>query len=241
MAPRQVLIALTAQHNSEHENEYFLRRAYIDAIVGAGGIPLILPPLAAGKIETVLDRVQGLVLTGGVDVDPRRYGEQPSEKCGEISPLRDELDLAAAAAALKRDLPLLAICRGIQVLNVALGGSLLQHIPEEVEGALKHRQQAPGWYGTHEVQVEPDTLLAEAVGSGPLVVNSLHHQAVKRLGEGLLVSAVAPDGVVEAVESRRHRFAVGVQWHPELMVEHCPAARAVFAHFLRAAAGTLGD
>ncbi len=236
MASRQALIALVAQHNGEHPDAYFIRKAYVDAIVQAGGIPLIVPPQPKERVAAALSRVQGLVLTGGVDVDPRLYGEQPRPSCGEISPLRDELDLAAAAYALQHNLPLLAICRGVQVLNVALGGSLVQDIPDEVPGALKHRQQAPGWYATHAVAVQPDTLLSSIVGSGTLDVNSLHHQAVKRVGKGLRIAATAPDGIIEALESTEHRFVLGVQWHPELMVESCPAARAVFEHFVHAAA-----
>lgn len=235
MSNRQVLIGLVAQHNNDHPNHFFLARAYSQAIINAGGIPLIIPHQPPKQLASLLSQVRGVVLTGGVDVDPQRYGEEPHPGCGEISPLRDELDFAVADWALRHDLPLLAICRGIQVLNVALGGTLFQDIPAQVAGALKHRQQAPGWYGTHEVQLEPATLLSSIWG-GSLKVNSLHHQAIKRLGTGLRLAATASDGVIEAVESTEHRFVVGVQWHPELMEEHCPAARELFRKFVEAAA-----
>lgn len=237
MSSKQVLIALTAQQNSERPQDFFVRQAYVQAIVQAGGVPLVIPPQPPERLPAILGSVQGLVLTGGVDLDPCRYGEEPKKECGEISPLRDELDLAAAAYALAQDLPILAICRGIQVLNVALGGTLIQDIPSEVSGALKHNQQAPGWYGTHEVRIVSETLLGMIVGRETLRVNSMHHQAVARLGRGLRVVASAPDGIVEAVESTEHRFALGVQWHPELMSDSCPAAAAIFRHFVRTAAG----
>lgn len=236
MSSRQPLIGLVAQYNSENPHRYFIHRAYVQAIADAGGVPLIVPPQQAEQLGAILSSVQGVVLTGGVDVDPIRYGEQPKEGCGEISPLRDELDLAVTAFALEHDLPLLAICRGIQVLNVSLGGSLIQDILAEVNGALKHRQQAPGWYGTHDVDVQPSTLLSGILGSGGLRVNSFHHQAIRQVGQGLRISATAPDGIVEAVESTRHRFVLGVQWHPELMAERCLAAQAIFRHFVQAAA-----
>jgi putative glutamine amidotransferase len=229
----QALIGLVAQHSSDQPDRYFLNAAYVNAIHNAGGIPIIIPYQPLEGIRTVLHQVRGVVLTGGVDVDPQRYGEAPHRACGEINPLRDELDLAVTELALERNLPILAICRGAQVLNVALGGTLVQDIPEQIPGAIKHRQEAPKWYGTHSVSIQPGSLLSSIVGSDAQV-NSYHHQAIAKVGTGLRVSAEAPDGVVEAVESTPGSFVLGVQWHPELMEERCPAARALFRHFVQA-------
>ena len=154
MSNRQVLIGLVAQHNNDHPNHFFLARAYSQAIINAGGIPLIIPHQPPKQLASLLSQVRGVVLTGGVDVDPQRYGEEPHPGCGEISPLRDELDFAVADWALGHDLPLLAICRGIQVLNVALGERCSRTSRRRWQGPLL-RQQALGWYGTHEVQLSP--------------------------------------------------------------------------------------
>lgn len=237
MSSRRPLIGLVAQHNSSNPDQFFVKRAYVQAVSAAGGIPIMIPPQPPAQLEQLLSRLQGLVLTGGVDVHPELYGEELQPWCGEISQVRDELDFAAAAWALQHDMPLLAICRGIQVLNVAFGGSLYQDIPQEVADAVRHWQSDPGSEGTHEVTVHQGTLLSSLVGRGPLPTNSFHHQGIKRLGSGLKIAATTPDQLVEAVESPEHRFVLGVQWHPELMAESCPAARALFEGFVRAAEG----
>jgi len=188
-----------------------LHATYVAATGRAGGIAVLLPPQGAGA-DAVLDRVDGLVLTGGADVDPVRYGEAPAERTSPPRVLRDEWEIALARAALHRGLPLLAICRGLQVLNVALGGSLHQHLPE-VTGHEGH-QPAPGVFGAVDVSIAPGTRTAELIG--PRVrVSCHHHQALARLAPGLKVTGHADDGTVEAVEVPGRPFAVGVQWHPE--------------------------
>ncbi len=188
-----------------------LHATYVAATERAGGIAVLLPPQGAGADE-VLDRVDGLVLTGGADVDPQRYGEAPAERTSRPRVLRDEWEIALTRAALDRDMPLLAICRGLQILNVALGGSLHQHLPE-VTGHEGH-QPAPGVFGAVDVIVAPGTRTAELIGPR-LRVSCHHHQALARLAPGLEVTGRAGDGTVEAVEVPGRAFAIGVQWHPE--------------------------
>jgi anthranilate synthase component 2/putative glutamine amidotransferase len=193
-----------------------LHATYVAATERAGGIAVLLPPQGDGTAragaDEVLDRIDGLVLTGGADVDPRRYGATPAERTSRPRVLRDEWELALTRAALERDIPLLAICRGLQILNVALGGSLHQHLPE-VTGHEGH-QPAPGTFGAVDVNIAQGTRTAELTGPRARV-SCHHHQALARLAPGLKVTGQADDGTVEAVEVPGRGFAVGVQWHPE--------------------------
>ena len=194
------------------EREFaMLHASYIEAVRLAGGIAVLLPPQDDGADE-VLSRVDGLVLAGGADVDPRRYGQAADERTSRPRTLRDEWELALARAALDRDLPLLGVCRGLQILNVALGGSLHQHLPE-LTGHEGH-QPAPGTFGPVEVNIEPGTRTGALLGSRARVLCH-HHQAVADLAAALRVTARADDGTVEAAEIPGKLFAVGVQWHPE--------------------------
>ena len=188
-----------------------LHATYVAATERAGGIAVLLPPQATGAGE-VLDRVDGLVLTGGADVDPLRYGEAPGERTSAPRVLRDEWETALARGALDRGLPLLAICRGLQIINVALGGSLHQHLPDLI-GDERH-QPGPGVFGEVNVHTEPGTRTAELLGPRTRVWCH-HHQALARLASGLVVTGRADDGTVEAVEVPGQAFALGVQWHPE--------------------------
>jgi putative glutamine amidotransferase len=192
-----------------------LHATYVAATERAGGIAVLLPPQAAEAQDSaadVLDRLDGLVLTGGADVDPARYDQPPGERTSRPRALRDEWEIALARGALDRDLPLLAICRGLQIVNVALGGSLHQHLPE-VTGHEGH-QPGPGVFGAVYVDLKPGTRTAALLG--PRVRASCHHhQAIARLAPGLRVTGHAEDGTVEAIEVLGQAFAVGVQWHPE--------------------------
>jgi putative glutamine amidotransferase len=214
-----------------------LNAAYVTAVQGAGGVPVLLPPhLDTAAREALWERLDGLVLTGGGDVDPALFGEAPHPAVSDVSAARDALELWLARRAVEEGLPLLAICRGIQVLNVALGGSLWQDVPSQVPGALVHHQSAPRNEPTHTVKLLGEgTRLHAASGARELRVNSFHHQAVKRLGQGLREVAWAEDGLIEGVELPDHPFAVGVQWHPEDLVDHDPAARGLFAALAEAA------
>jgi putative glutamine amidotransferase len=209
-----------------------VNRAYTDTLQRAGVIPLAVPPLAPDAADDLVRRVDGLLLTGGEDVDPRLYGQPPHPKAEPPSPERDRWECALVAAARAHALPTLAICRGIQVLNVALGGTLVQDLASQVPGAIVHtRDDVRG--RPHAVTVAPETELARCIGAGRITVNSLHHQAIDRPAEGLRVSARADDGVIEAAEWIDPAWWVlAVQWHPEELDQtREPWDRALFRAF----------
>ena len=183
----------------------------MQAVEQAGGRPVLIPPSEDGVAET-LAAVDGLVFSGGSDLDPDLYDDEPHEATAGVMPERDRAELALLEAALARDMPVLAVCRGSQVLNVARGGDLVQHLPDVV-GDDKHKH-TPGTFADHDVTLEPGTRLAELLGDRA-AVKSHHHQGFGRVGRGLRVAAHAEDGTVEAVEDPSHRFALGVLWHPE--------------------------
>jgi gamma-glutamyl-gamma-aminobutyrate hydrolase PuuD len=185
---------------------------YVRAVERAGARPLLVPPSTEG-VEETLDALDGLILTGGSDLDPALYGEEPHPETFGVHRLRDDAELALLRAALERDLPVLGICRGIQVLNVALGGDLHQHVPDLV-GHEGHKNDPPGQFRRHDVDVEPGTRVAALLGERT-TVHSHHHQGIRRLAPGLVAAARAEDGLVEALEAPGRRFAVGVLWHPE--------------------------
>ncbi len=184
---------------------------YVRSVERAGGCALLVPPSTEG-IEETLAAVDGLIFSGGSDLDPALYGQERHAETTGVVPERDSGELALLRAALERDMPVLAICRGSQLLNVLLGGDLVQHLPEVV-GDEKHKETS-GRFAEHDVEVEIGTQLDELVG-GEVIVKSHHHQGLGRLGEGLRVAARAADGTIEAIENPSHRFAVGVLWHPE--------------------------
>ncbi len=214
-------------------------RDYVQSVRGAGGTPWLLPVFAPGEkapgAADYLDPLDGLLLSGGEDVDPARFGEEPLPALGPVSPERDEMELALASRALSKRLPILAICRGVQVLNVAAGGSLYQDIGSQLGGVLQHRQRAPRWHPSHTVSVARETALEDILGASRVGVNSLHHQAVKDLGSGFVVAARAPDGIIEAIEAPDLPFAIGVQWHPENMFRTEARMRRLFEAFVSAA------
>jgi len=216
-----------------------LNLSYLRALEAAGAAPLtIAPGMDRDGSAGVLKMCSGLVLTGGGDVAPARYGQEPTEHLKYVSDERDELELAAIEAANRAGLPILAICRGMQVLNVALGGSLVQDIPAMVAGARAHSVEEPRYEPAHPVEVAAGSRLAAIVGAGPAAVNSRHHQALAELGKGLVVTARAPDGIIEAVELPGERFVLGVQWHPEDMAGRGAfggSAERLFAAFVEAA------
>jgi putative glutamine amidotransferase len=197
-----------------------LTAAYVTALESAGLIPLIVPPLSsASAAAAIMDSVSGLVLTGGEDVDPARYGEKRNEKVRYVNAARDTTEVALIEAAKARGKPVLAICRGIQILNVALGGTLVQDIPSQCDTSIAHDEDSPRDTRTHEISVEPGSLIARAVGTEHLTVNSFHHQSVKRVADGMRVTARAPDGVIEGLESTGDWWVMAVQWHPEEMTD----------------------
>ncbi|HEV8471810.1 MAG TPA: gamma-glutamyl-gamma-aminobutyrate hydrolase family protein, partial [Methylomirabilota bacterium] len=224
----------------EYPERAYVNSAYLRAVEQAGGVPVLLAPqLSAAARETLWARLDGLVLTGGGDLEPSRFGQPAHAATTLVSAARDDLELELVDRALRDDMPMFAICRGLQVLNVALGGSLHQHIPDAFAPGVEHAQQARRDVATHDVKVlAEDTRIGAIVGASELRVNSFHHQAIDRLGRDLREVAWAPDRVIEAVEhTDRRRFVLGVQWHPEDLVGHDAAARALFAAIVAAARG----
>jgi putative glutamine amidotransferase len=210
--------------------------SYIDAIEHAGGTPILLPMVQNDScIADFLSIVDGLLLSGGVDVDPFLYGEEPRPAQGKIDVARDSAEMSLIPRALEIDLPILAICRGIQVLNVAAGGTLYQDISMCSGTILKHRQDAPGSYATHAIDVQEGSRLLDILGQSSIRVNSFHHQAVKKAAPGFTISAVARDDIVEGIESISHSFVIGVQFHPETMWQNNPPITNLFVAFVSAA------
>ena len=208
---------------------------YLDRIADAGGAALLIHDCADEEIVALLELCDGLLVTGGSDVDPRAYGRQPHAKLGSISPRRDHLDAVTVRYALDRpELPVLGICRGIQAMNVVAGGTLLQDVGSEAPGALKHNQTAPGWYGTHDIDLVEGSLLRELLGAERVSVNSYHHQAVDDCAAGFEVVARSTDGVVEAIERPDARFCLGLQFHPEIMAHRDAALMRIFSAFVEA-------
>jgi putative glutamine amidotransferase len=218
--------------------EMALGLPYLRGVEAAGGLPLVMPPLQPEAIESLLDRLDGILLSGGPDLDPEAYGAEPHPELGATEPELDRFELAMAGRADEREIPMLAICRGTQALNVSRGGSLHQHLPD-LSTEIAHRQKAPGDQASHSIEIVPVSRLAEALGddevevSDRLDINSFHHQAIDRVGDGLRVVARAPDGTIEAVEDPGRPFLIGVQWHAETLV-HRPYEASLFRSFVDA-------
>jgi putative glutamine amidotransferase len=209
-------------HGEPPKLEVALATLYPEAIERAGGIPVIVPLLRPDAIEGLLERVDGVCLPGGPDLQPSAYGEQPHPELGPTEPRVDAVELALVRAADRRNLPILGICRGMQLLNVARGGTLHQHLPDVVGDHLIHRQSEHGSVTTHHVETAPHSRLRATLGGPKLEVNSFHHQAVHTLGHDLAATAWAPDGTIEAVEGSGGRLVLGVQWHAEGLEAHGP-------------------
>lgn len=237
--PAQPLIALiaTRQTHLKRAPTYEIPQAYLDAILTAGGLPILLPTsLPITTLPELVNRFDGFVLSGGGDVDPALYGGHLNATVHSIDPERDAFECALIPLVLEADKPLLAICRGAQILNVALGGSLYEDIPSALPAALRHDwyPDIPRDYLAHTVEIEPGSRLAEILGTRKLRTNSLHHQAIRQPAPGLEVVARAEDDVIEAVELPGKCFAIGVQWHPECLPEE-PAMQRLFSEFVKVA------
>lgn len=210
---------------------YVLSTPYVNAVLAAGALPLILPPQSKNA-EAVLDTLDGLLLSGGADVAPARYGDTAIHPTTYgVNPERDAFEAALIAGAVRRDLPVLAICRGIQILNVALGGTLIQDIADQTGSPIEHNQHKTGLprhTAAHDVTLVSGTLLADLFSAPRIPTNSFHHQAIRELAPALAPAGHAEDGIIEAVIHPNQTFMVGVEWHPEGMVDHEPAQRALF-------------
>ena len=220
-------LATLRRHGEPPQHEMALGLTYMRAIELAGGVPVVLPPLEAGAMTTLLTRLDGVCLSGGPDLDPAGYGARAHEALGPTEPALDRFELELARAADAAGMPLLGICRGAQALNVARGGTLHQHI----DG---HRQTELATLPTHSVRIAARSRAARLLGGHAAEVNSFHHQAVDTLGDGLVATAWAPDGTIEGVEDPRHPFLLAVQWHAETLLDE-PGQLALFAALVEAA------
>ncbi|MGH7506650.1 MAG: gamma-glutamyl-gamma-aminobutyrate hydrolase family protein [Longimicrobiales bacterium] len=240
----QPLVALTTTHVSEggryHKPQITLYGAYLAALEPLGLAPVLITPMhTARSIQALLSHCSGLVLSGGEDVAPERYGEEPISDLGSVSKSRDEMEFTALGIAAEAEIPILGICRGCQVMNVFLGGTLYQDLPAQFDGksAILHQQEEPWEARSHEVHVVEGSRLRSIVGTDCLNINSFHHQAVKDVAPTLAATAIAEDGLIEAVESKDLPWAVGVQWHPERHEATAPETdpdRRLFAAFRKA-------
>ncbi|HSQ92561.1 MAG TPA: gamma-glutamyl-gamma-aminobutyrate hydrolase family protein [Nitrospiraceae bacterium] len=222
------------------EPTYFLRARYIRAIEELGGVPLVLPLHADRTTRRhILHNLDGLLITGsGPDLPPSLYGERQRFPFKIVSERRASFELDIVRLAKQADLPLLGICGGMQTMNVACGGSLIQDIPAQISKPLQHRQQTHATNLSHTITVAPGSLLRRIVRSASMRVNSSHHQSVNAVAPSLIASAQASDGIVEAIESPAHRFFLGIQWHPEFLFDQYPLHRRLFEAFLRASRAT---
>ena len=216
--------------------EMALGMTYLKAIEAAGGLPVVMPPLELEAVEPLLDRLGGICLSGGPDLDPAAYHERRHPELGPVEPELDRFELELARRADARGLPILALCRGLQALNVARGGTLHQHLPDRPGVTIAHRQSEPGQAVTHGVTISPASRLAATMRRRRARVNSFHHQAIHELGAGLRAVAWSPDGVIEGVEAPGRAFALGVQWHAECLTDRSEHF-ALFSALVAAAAG----
>lgn len=229
------LIGITERLNTE--DSFYLRRYYAEAVEAAGAAPVHLPLIPNREyLAALAERLDGLLLSGSnSDLDPVYYGEEPHPKLGDVIPERDETDLILLEIAERRAMPVLAICFGMQSLNVARGGSLIQDIETQVVNPIKHKQGKVFNRPSHQIEIESHSLLAELAGQRTVRVNSSHHQAVKNLGRNLRVTARSTDGVIESViDTRTDRFVLGVQWHPEIGWHEDKLSQAIFKKFVDA-------
>jgi putative glutamine amidotransferase len=222
---------------------WMMNQRYVHAVAEAGGAPLMIPLLDKDldTLRAIYESLDGILIPGGVDMDPHTFGEERGPRLGNIDPARDAVELALTRWSIEDEKPLLGLCRGSQVINVALGGTLYQDLEAELPHAIKHDYFPTAGYArdylAHTVEVTQRSRLEGILDRADVRVNSMHHQGVKRLGDGLAVSAVAPDGLIEAVEFSAGHFMVGVQWHPESLVETDEGMRRLFRAFIESSAG----
>jgi putative glutamine amidotransferase len=217
-----------------------MNHRYFEALAMVGGVPWMVPLIESvpDTLRAIYERLDGVFIAGGVDVDPDSYGEERHELCGNTDLARDRVELQFTRWALADGKPMLGVCRGMQILNTATGGTLFQDCAALYPDSLKHDYfPTAGFardYLAHDIRIEPGTRLHGVFGSERAPVNSMHHQGIRELGDGLVASAWAPDGLIEAVEHEEHGFAIGVQWHPEMLIERDAATRRLFEAFIEA-------
>ena len=213
----------------------YVNKDYVDAVIRAGGVPLIIP-FSTDK-EVIISQAQlidGLILSGGHDISPYNYGQEPSQKIGETFPERDTYEIILLEESKKRNIPILGICRGFQLINVAAGGTLYQDLSLIPGNILKHNQVSNPTLKTHKVEIKENSFISSIFGKETMV-NSFHHQVINKVANDFIVVAKASDGVVEAIEHKTYKFLVAVQWHPEMLAVECEKARELFAKFVEEA------
>jgi len=218
---KKPLIGVTINYD-ESTFIYSVNQTYVKSVSKAGGIPVLISYTNEDDVDALAKRLDGFVFTGGPDMDPAFFGEEPVPGIGSINPTRDNFEMKLVAAVMKTGKPILAICRGCQLLNVACGGTLIQDIYSQykADNLIKHVQAAPRWHASHSVNLMPNTKFAEVFpGKTTIKVNSFHHQAIKELAPGWIIAAQAPDGIIEAAEATNYPFLLAAQWHPECFFE----------------------
>ena len=226
---------------SKNERELSVNACYTNGLIKAGALPVIISPHMEGEVlEACLDKLDGILLAGGNDVDPNRYGDEPLDELGEVNPLRDDFEIRLVRKAAERGMPVFGICRGIQSMNVAMGGTLWQDIPSQYRRpdgrkGVAHSQTRADHFTSHGVKIEKDSLLYRVIGKEDIMVNTFHHQAVRKPADCLVVGAHATDGLIESVEHPGLPFFLGVQWHPERYFDRDDTAMNLFSAFAEAA------
>ena len=234
MGNRKPVIGITTGYD-EDKKMLYLKEGYYEAIYQSGGLAVAIPfTCDEENLLEHLENYDGILLSGGSDIDPKFYGESNMPYNGTISPIRDQCELFMAKKIIEANIPLLGICRGIQVMNVAMGGTLFQDIyAQNKESTMfMHTQSAPTWYPSHEITMKKDSWVYRSFGKEKGEVNSFHHQAIKDIGKGFEATSHSGDGIIEAIEYTKNRFCVGVQWHPELMWQHNPEFLNLFKAFV---------
>ena len=227
------IIAVLAEIDNEFNTR--VQNPYINAIESTGGIPILFPYVSKSEtVEHPVDICDGFFFTGGADIEPNRYGEEARETAGDIQKHRDEFEFNVFQRLIKTSKPILSVCRGAQLINVALGGTLYQDIPSEVETKISHRQSEPKFSPSHDIRIITDTPLYEMMRTERIKGNSFHHQAIKTLGKGLEIMAVAEDGIIEAVYSSEMQYLRAYQWHPERLIKADAQNRMIFEDFIHA-------
>lgn len=219
--------------NVDGEKKSKIENTYIRAIEASGGMAILLPYTANPEsIDRFIDLCDGFIFAGGADIEPARYGEEKHPLCGETTPYRDQVEFLAFEKIMKTEKPIMGICRGSQLINVALGGTLYQDIPSEIKTDLTHKQEHPHSEPAHEANVVSGSLLHSLIGKSRIHINSLHHQAIKELGDGLSPMAVADDGIIEAIARTGKRLVWGFQWHPEKTFDNSEDSKIIFKKFI---------
>ncbi|OGW07260.1 MAG: hypothetical protein A2889_08380 [Nitrospinae bacterium RIFCSPLOWO2_01_FULL_39_10] len=232
------LIGITSDYDEINgQNSFFIKESYVTAVEDSGGIPLLLCSTKnENSISRFINLIDGLLISGGgFDIDPKLYGEEPHPKLGKIQPDRTDFEIKLLKSAVEKRMPVLGICGGHQLINVYFGGTLYQDIPSQYSEKINHKQSTPSDIPYHKIEIHPSTRLSKITEADSGMVNSTHHQSIKKIGNGFNVSAVAEDGIIEAIESDNDDFIVGVQWHPERIYNKDSCSKNIFTEFIKEA------